>query len=61
MRGRNGAELRRKERNAPRTARSQCAVLVILHICPTSGNYLYDPPFTAFFLSVTFIQYYYHF
>lgn len=43
MRGRNGAELRRKEWNAPRTARSQCAVLVILHISTKLSTFLSIP------------------
>ena len=32
----------------------QC--LVILHICPTFGNYLYNPHFTPVFFSDTFVK-----
>ena len=46
MRGRNGAELRRKERNAQRTARSQCEVFSnTSHLSQFDNSNLYTRQF----------------
>lgn len=47
---------RRRGGSDKEKAEDVCAVLVILHICPTFGNYLYNPHFTPPFFTVTLLS-----